>query len=114
MWLSGFEGPHCAIPRGDGPVAAEALIVMVSSGESAIPRSWRLKERRWWDRVTAVRGSASSKGYAILDDPPTLFGQAMRAIRPSYPRVISCKRAKNFTSQQQSRVVILPPPLPAC
>jgi hypothetical protein len=39
VWLSGFEGPHCAIARCNGPVAAEELIVMVSSDESAIPRS---------------------------------------------------------------------------
>jgi hypothetical protein len=39
VWLSGFEGPHRAIPCGNGPVAAEELVVMVSSDESAIPRS---------------------------------------------------------------------------
>lgn len=37
VWLSGFEGPHRAIARCNGPVAAEELIVMVSSDESAIP-----------------------------------------------------------------------------
>jgi hypothetical protein len=39
VWLSGFEGPHRAIPCGNGSVAAEELVVMVSSDESAIPRS---------------------------------------------------------------------------